>query len=136
MDDDCPKCNIENCNIEKCIPKIPQFVDDYLDQDIIDGDVNNNRTEILSTIFGDKTYDKITKDISDKVKDFLSNKESYGEKWVECSYSGGARSIRKKRLTAVKKTNACALIGQYGEMELNSTAYMLRVLTKAVVGNK
>ena len=95
MDDDCPKCNIENCNIEKCIPKIPQFVDDYLDQDIIDGDVNNNRNKILNTIFGDKTYDVVTNDISLNVSKFLTNKQSDKKGWVECSYSGGVNSIKK-----------------------------------------
>ena len=136
MDDDCPKCNIENCNIEKCIPKIPEL-NSYLDKDIINSDGDGfNREKILNTIFGDKTYDKITKDISKKVKDFLSNKQSDKKGWIECSYSGGANSIRRIHRTAFKKTNACSLIGQYGELELNSTAYMLRVLTKAVLGNK
>jgi hypothetical protein len=132
MDNDCPKCNIEECNVEKCNPKIPEL-DSYLDKNIINSD-GLNRQKILDTIF-DKEYDKITNEISENVKDFLSNKESYGEKWVECSYSGGAKSLRRNRI-AFKKKDACSIIGQYGEMELNSTAYMLRVLTKAVLGNK
>ena len=132
MDNDCPKCNIEECNVEKCNPKIPEL-DSYLDKNIINSD-GLNRQKILDTIF-DKEYDKITNEISENVKDFLSNKESYGEKWVECSYSGGAKSLRRNRI-AFKKKDACSIIGQYGEMELNSTAYMLRVLTKAVLGDK
>jgi hypothetical protein len=43
--------------------------------------------------------------------------------------------LGQKKVNAVKKTE-CDIVREFGELELNSTAYMLRVLTKSIIGEK
>lgn len=129
MDDDCPKCDVQSCNLTECKTYIPDK-NDYFNIDIF-GDNDEKLLKIKNTIFGrDINYDTVINEIPTKIATFLE--KTTDAEWVKCNVEGGGKPI--KRNNAVKKTNACALIRQYGELELNSTAYMLRVLTQSVIG--
>ena len=139
MDDDCPKCDVQSCNLTKCKTIIPDK-NDYFP--IIGSIGESEREKILNTIFPEEQYitvlNNITNDTFKYLDDNTNNKE-----WVSCGFEGekdnDEKSMRSsqrtlKRTQAVKYSdNLCTLLSKYGKQELESTAYMLRVLTHSVI---
>ena len=139
MDDDCPRCDI-SCKLTKCKTIIPS-INDYFPIIGSIGDIK--RKKILDTIFPEEDdYNTVLNNITDATVKYLDDNKN-NNKWVSCGFEGekdndekSMRSTKRtlKRTQAVKySNNLCTLLSKYGKLELESTAYMLRVLTHSVI---
>lgn len=136
--------------------------ENYLKNDIISFtggiDAEEIKKNLIEKMFGHDYNNVIGKDkiiykgIKNLFETIQCNKETCTQIWASCPKSqesenstgddeaddqvGGGKALARSRLGAVVRQVPCGKLKHYAEKELNSTAYMLKVITESTIIDK
>lgn len=128
-----------SCGPLKCDINVP-IQENYLTYDNGTNEIviNSNFDTIRDTIFHTTSYRDALIEIDKEIDQLIPTDHTCGNNcaesfWTICpgEYSeGGSKGIQRQG--AVK--GKCSILNKFAQLELESTAYMLRILTNSVIG--